>query len=125
MARQPRKHRAQLAKAFLDFLSITASAARVAIGYGETAFVFIARESADKELKIKELKLRCEIVRARCRGVTKVVGIGVDRPGSSAIGYSSDIVYLDYPDFTHEQEAIAMTMQEDLGYFKGVNWGGG
>jgi hypothetical protein len=125
MVKQPRDHRAQLAKALIDHLSDLGSAARVAVGHEGTAFVFMARESADREFKVKELTLRCEIVRARCPGVTKVVGIGTDRPGSSAIGYSSDIVYLDHPDITNEQRANILAMQENLGYFKGVYWGEG
>jgi hypothetical protein len=123
MAKQPRHHRAQLAKALLDYLSNSKSAARVGVGYGGTAFVFMARSSSDRDFKAKELALRCQIVRARCPGVTKVVGIGTDPPGSSPIGYSSDIVYLDYAEFTDEQRAITLKMQEDLGYFKGVTWG--
>jgi hypothetical protein len=125
MARQPRRYRAQLAKALLDYLSNSKSAARVAVGHGGTAFVFMARSSADRDFKAQELALRCQIVRARCPGVTKVVGIGTDRPSSSAIGYSSDIVYLDYPEFTDEQRAITLKMQEDLRYFEGVAWGEG
>jgi hypothetical protein len=125
MVKQPRHNRAQLAKALLDYLSNSNSAARVGVGYGGTAFVFMARSSADRDFKVKELALRCHVVRARCPGVTKVVGIGTDRPGSSAIGYSSDIVYLDYPEFTDEQRATTLKMQEDLGYFKGVTWGEG
>ncbi len=125
MTKQPRHHRAQLAEALLDYLSNSKSAARVAVGYGGTAFVFMARGSADRDFRVKELALRCQIVRARCPGVTKVVGIGTDRPGRSAIGYSSDIVYLDYPEFTDEQRVMTLKMQEDLGYFKGVAWGGG
>jgi hypothetical protein len=120
MVKQPRHSRAQLAKALLDYLANSNSAARVAVGYGGTAFVFMARGSADRVLKVKELALRCQIVRACCPGVTKVVGIGTDRPASSAIGYSSDIVYLDFPEFTDEQRAITLQMQEALGYFKGV-----
>lgn len=125
MAKQPRHNRAQLANALLDYLSNSNSTARVGVGYGGTAFVFMARNSADRDFKVKELALRCQIVRARCPGVTKVVGIGTDRPGFSAIGYSSDIVYLDYREFTDEQRAIILKMQEDLGYFKGVTWGDG
>lgn len=125
MAKQPRHDRAQLAKALLDYLSNSKSTARVGVGYGGTAFVFMARSGTDRDFKVKELVLRCQIVRARCPGVTKVVGIGTDRPGSSAIGYSSDIVYLDYPKFTDEQRATTLEMQEDLGYFAGVTWGEG
>ncbi|MEI8395579.1 MAG: hypothetical protein WCF85_12635 [Rhodospirillaceae bacterium] len=125
MVKQPRHNRTQLAKAFLDYLSNSKSAARVAVGYGGTAFVFMARSSADRDFKVKELLLRCQIVRACCPGVTKVVGIGTDRPGSSAIGHSSDLIYLDYPEFTDEQRAVTLKMQEDLGYFKGVTWGKG
>jgi hypothetical protein len=125
MAMQPRHHRAQLARAFLDYLGNSKSAARVAVGDGETAFVFMARRSADREFKVKELALRCLVVRAHCPSVTKVVGIGTDRQGTSAIGYSSDIVYIDYPEFTEEQQAQALKMQEELGYFKGATWGKG
>jgi hypothetical protein len=124
MVKQPRHNRAQLAGAFLDYFRNSKSAARVAVGHGGTAFVFMLRSSADREFKAMELALRCQVVRARCPGVTKVVGIGTDRPGSSAIGYSSDLVFLDYPELPDEQRTTILKMQEDLGYFKEVVWDG-
>lgn len=108
-----------------SFLRLWTHPARVAVGHGGTAFVFMLREGVDRDFKTRELALRCQIVRARCPGITKVVGIGIDPPGVSAIGYSSDIAFLDFPEFTDEQRAVAFEIQEDLGYFKGVVWGGG
>jgi hypothetical protein len=122
MAKQPRHHRAQLAAALIDYLSSDESAARVAVGYEGTAFVFIARERPDMEFRVKELTLRCEIVRVRCPGVTKVVGIGMDQPGFSQVGYASELVYLNRPEITDEDRTIILAMQEKLGYFKGVSW---
>jgi hypothetical protein len=122
MVKQPRHYRAQLARALPQYLSDPKLDARVAVGYGGTAFVFMARSIADRDFKVEELLWRCRIVRARCSGVTKVVGIGTDpRSGSPVIG-ASDLVYLNYPEITDDQRASALKVQEYRGYFKGITW---
>lgn len=60
MALQPRGHRADLADAFLGFLSPKGKSigARLVVGDNKTAFVFTAGDSDDREFRIKELGLR-------------------------------------------------------------------
>ncbi|HLF97480.1 MAG TPA: hypothetical protein VI457_10085 [Methylococcaceae bacterium] len=125
MALQPRMHRAVLADAFLQFLQNAEmkSAARVVSGHGDTAFVFTVGSSADREFRARELMLRCLVVRGRLPGVTTVVGIATDRPGTSKVGYSSDIVYVHMPEWTEKDEQDVQGIQRDLGYFKEVRWG--
>lgn len=124
MALQPRRHRANLADALLAFLNPTGSkvAARAVVGANATAFVFLAGKSSDRDTRTRELALRCLVVRGRCPGITTVVGIATDRPGTSKIGYSSDIAYIHMTSWTPEDEATVAGIQRDLGYFQNANW---
>ncbi|CBJ50349.1 hypothetical protein [Ralstonia solanacearum] len=124
MAIQPRLHRAILADALIDFLEHGASksAARVAQGYADTAFVFMAGSSADRKRRSQELALRCLVVRGRMPGVKTVVGIATDRPGTSSIGYSSDIVYIHTEEWSEKDAENVDGIQRDLGYFQSVSW---
>lgn len=124
MALQPRAYRAVLAESFLDFYRNTnlKSAARVVQGYADSAFVFVVGSSENRAIRIRELSLRCLVVRGRLPGVKTVVGIATDRPGSSTIGYSSDIVYLHMPTWEEKNEIDVQGIQQDLGYFKEVTW---
>ncbi len=124
MALQPRGYRAVLAEAFLEFLqnSELKVASRAAKGYADTAFVFLIGKSSDSEDRIRELALRCIVIRGRLPGVTTVVGIATDRPGTSKIGYSSGIVYIHIPEWTAEMEKQVTGIQADLGYFQNPQW---
>lgn len=124
MALQPRSARAVLAESFIEFLGNPELkvASRAVKGYADTAFVFFIGKSSDREYRMKELSLRCLVIRGRIPGVITVVGIATDRPGTSEIGYSSDIVYLHLPDWTTEDEDRVIGIQSDLGYFKNVQW---
>lgn len=120
MALQPRGHRAVLAEAFMEFLQnpelkVTSRAAK---GYADTAFVFLIGKSSDREYRARELALRCLVIRGRLPRVTTVVGIATDRPGTSEIGYSSDIVYIHMPEWTAENETQVAGIQADLDYFQ-------
>lgn len=124
MALQPRRFRASLAEALFEFLadSETQLASRVVLGFGQTAFVFLVGPSSDRELRSRELKLRCYVIRGRVHDVITVVGIATDRPGTSEIGYASDIAYIHLSKWTSENEADVIGIQNDLGYFKNLNW---
>lgn len=124
MALQPRGHRANLADALLEFLTTDDSkvASRAVVGANETAFVFLAGKSSDRDTRSRELALRCLVIRGRCPGITTVVGIATDRPGTSEIGYSSDIVYVHMISWTPEDEATVVGIQRELGYFENANW---
>ena len=122
MVKQPRSARNQLANAFLEFLGKPELnvAARCVQGYNGSAFVFIAGSSKNREYRIKELMLRSIVVRAFLQDTVRVVGIATDRPGTSDIGYSSDISYLDIPKISDDFIARARGIQADLGYFKNL-----
>lgn len=124
MALQPRGYRANLAEALLEFMEEPQRriASRVVLGLGKTAFVFLAGPSSDREFRSRELVLRCLVVRGRLPDVITVVGIATDRPGTSEIGYSSDLVYLHMPDWSAKDEADVTGIQNDLGYFKNAQW---
>jgi hypothetical protein len=124
MALQPRGHRANLADALLEFFNSSGSrvTSRAVVGANATAFVFLAGKSSDRGTRIRELALRCLVIRGRYPGITTVVGIATDRPGTSEIGYSSDIAYVHMTSWTPEDEATVVGIQRDLGYFKNANW---
>ncbi len=124
MALQPRGHRANLADAFLEFLSPGSSrvSARVVVAANSTAFVFLSGDSNDREHRARELALRCLVVRGRCNGVTTVVGIATDRPTQGKPGHSSDIAYLHMPIWSAEDGSRVEGIQAELGYFKDTKW---
>jgi hypothetical protein len=124
MALEPRMNRAVLAEALLEFLQKPElkSAARVVQGREGYAYIFTIGKSDDREFRVQELGLRCLVVRGMLPNTHTVVGIATDRPGTSTIGYSSDIVYLHMPEWTAENEQHVRGIQEDLGYFKNVRW---
>lgn len=122
MALQPRHYREELAKAFLEFLSnhkLNISS-RIVLGANETGFVFCFGPSNKRELRAKELYLRAFVARGKLEkyGVNTIIGIATDKPGTSVIGYSSDILYLNMPTWSEEDEAKSKGIQEDLNYFK-------
>ena len=124
MALEPRTNRLVLSEAFLEFLQNEelGSAARVVQGSTGCAYVFTIGKSEDRELRIRELALRCLVVRGRMLHTHTVVGIATDRPGMPNVGYSSDIVYLNMPKWTVEDEEHVRGIQKDLGYFRNVCW---
>lgn len=74
------------------------------------------------KLEIKELGLRCFVVRGRLLDGKIVVGISRDNLGPSEVGYSHDIVYVDIPEWTDDLEKQVVNIQKELGYFKNVSW---
>ena len=124
MTMEPRRNRLIISEAFLEFLQNNelGSAARVVRGREGHAFVFTVRSSDDREFRARELALRCLVVRGKLPNTHTVVGIATDRPGVSNRGYSSDIVYLCMPDWTGEDEQGVRGIQEDLGYFRSIEW---
>jgi hypothetical protein len=123
MALQPRMYRASLSSAFKEFLDKPELkvGSRAAKGYGETAFVFMVGNSSDREQRMKELFLRCLVIRGRVPGVKVVVGIATDRPGvPSELGYSTDLAYIHLPEWTEDRETQVSGIQADLGYFRNL-----
>ena len=124
MALQPRKYRAVLAESLMEFFqkSKTKVSARVAQGYADTAFVFLKGKSSNREIRARELALRCLVIRGRFPGVTTVIGIATDQPGTSDIGYSSDLAYVHISEWTPALEEKVVGIQSDLGYFQNIKW---
>ncbi len=124
MALQPRGHRANLAEIFIGFAQEQNPriASRVVLGHNHTAFVFLFGQTSDRERRSQELGLRCFVVRGRLPEVTTVVGIATDRPGTSDIGYSSDIAYLRIGEWTKENEQQVSKIQDELGLFRNARW---
>lgn len=124
MALQPRGYRASLTDAFTEFLQKPELkvASRVVEGYGSTVFVFLIGSSADRESRSRELALRCLVIRGIVPNITTVVGIATDRPNTSEIGYSSDILYLHMTEWTEEYIMKVSQIQSELGYFENIKW---
>jgi hypothetical protein len=122
MALQPRRYRADLADAFVEFLQNEELkiASRAVMGHNNVAFVFLIGKSSDREFRSKELLLRSSIIHIKLPEVKTVIGIATDRPGTSEIGYSSDILYLHEPKWTDEEKEKILQLSDDLGYFKNV-----
>jgi len=119
MALQPRGYRANLARAFLQMLEEPELnvAARLAIGYDKTAFVFMLKPSTDRKARSQELGLRCLVIRGKVPDIVTVVGIATDQPGTSEIGYSSDIAYIYMPEWPSEFAEKVEEIRKELGYF--------
>ncbi|WP_373017942.1 hypothetical protein [Thiomicrorhabdus sp.] len=87
------------------------------MAYQNTAFVFLTGINSDRKFRVKELGLRCLVIRVTAPDVGIVVGIATDRPDQST-GYSSDLVYIDIPDWTDELDAQVQGIQKELGYYE-------
>ena len=124
MTLQPRGHRANLAEALIEFLENPELkiASRVVKGNKNIEFVFLVGKTSDRKARGQELILRCLVVRGRFPNVTTVVGIATDRPSTSDIGYSSDIVYIHMPEWSTENEEHVRRIQANLGYFQNAKW---
>jgi hypothetical protein len=124
MVTQPRGHRANLADSLIAYLGPNGEkiAARAIVADNGTAFVFLGGDSADREHRVRELALRCLVVRGRCKGVSTVVGIATDRMSQRKNGHSSDIVYMHMAEWSAEDAARVNGIQKDLGYFKNTKW---
>lgn len=123
MALQPRWHRLELAEALFRLLAPDAKVrARIAQGHGNCSFVFLVASSENREHRRDELQLRCIVVRDGLRDRPTVVGLAVDRPGSSKVGYAEDLLYMHFPEWTEEQSGHARKIVSEFGYFKNTKW---
>ena len=120
MARENRFARRILGRAYRDFLETAqrdSVAARVAQGPSGVGYVFMARSAdTDREVRVKELALRCWVVRSLLENCNTVVGIS-DNGKISGLGYSTSMVYLHKEEWMAEDQKIAEGIQRDLGYF--------
>ena len=71
---------------------------------------------------MRELALRCLVIRGRVPGVKTVVEIATDRPGvPSEVGYSTDLAYVHLPEWSEDREAQVAGVQADFGYFRNLS----
>ena len=124
MALQRREFRANLVKSYIGLLENLDLGTRVAIADNQTAFVFMIAPGIDREARCGRLLARCLIIRNIAPNVITVVGIATDRPGTSKIGYSSDICYVHFTkaEWTKENQDKARQLQEESGYFKNCSF---
>ena len=122
MALQPRRYRANLADSFIEFVQKKELkiASRVVMGYNNVAFVFLIGKSSDRDSRSKELLLRCSIISLKLPEITTIIGIATDRPGTSEIGYSSDILYMNNPKWTEQEKENILKLSNELGYFQNI-----
>jgi hypothetical protein len=122
MALQPRRYRASLTDAFIEFMQNKELkiASRVVLGFNDTAFVFLIGKSSDREFRSKELLLRCSIIDVKLPQLKTIIGIATDRPGTSEIGYSSDILYMHGVKRTDEEKEKILKLSDELEYFKNI-----
>jgi len=120
MAKQPRWYRLNLGEALLEFMFAKEPriASRLVEGYDNSIFVFLFGESANREQRANELLLRCYVARSLYKEHKIIVGISFDRPGTSEIGYSSEFVYLNMPDWSNIEQTKAKLIQKEFGFFK-------
>lgn len=128
MALQPRAYRRELANIFVGLLESKGPnklGARMASGANETGFVFTTRKHSEREGHGKELEMRCFVARS-VLPVKTIIGIATDRPGEGG-GHSIDLLFLYIPEWNDKQAAVAIKIQDELGYFKGsrIKYGGG
>jgi hypothetical protein len=119
MAKENRFARRVLTKDFLDFLEANKKgevrSRRCQLPNG-TPYVFLACPiETPRDLRRKELTLRCFVVRGGLPDQPAVVGIATEKPGQK--WHSLDIVYLHMPKWTKEYAASMAEIQGKLGYF--------
>jgi hypothetical protein len=123
MALQPRWYRLALAESFLELGDTQKNVrARVAKAHGGVAYVYLISTDENRELRAQELALRCVVARNNLLDFHTVVGIATDKPGTSTGSYSSDLVYLHFPIWTSEHAGNAQRVQDELGYFKNMQF---
>lgn len=120
MAREGRFERRILAHAFNEFMRDAAALrtrARIAPSPSGVSYVFLAtgREEG-REMRRRELQLRCFVSRGRQVVGDTVVGIATERYRRGA-GFSLDAVRLAIPTWTEDDQRAVEGIQRDLGYF--------
>lgn len=83
-------------------------------------YVFLTRPIEDRELRVKELEMRCLVARSMNKNVPIVIGIATEKYKKGA-GFSFDICYHNFPVWTEELEKQAQYIMEEFGYFKKPN----
>ncbi len=119
MAKEDRISRKLLSELWFDIINKTkhskvfTRAVRSEIS-GSFVYVFLARPiDTDRELRKKELLLRCLIARGRNMDSQKIIGIGTETV--NGIGSSFDLVLLDLPEWNQSHQKAYELALEELG----------
>jgi len=122
MAREDRFSRRGLGKSFAKFLEANQageSRSRITInaGHGLATYVFLGCPlGTPRELRRKELALRCFVARGLHPENETVVGIATETPRGEP-GFSFDLVHRRTPEWTAKDASDAQGIQDDLGFF--------
>jgi len=120
MARERRFHRRLLTDTLRDFLDLAGQRkvrARSCVSPSGVRYVFFnAPADVDRDLRQAELSMRCFVARSLAPEAQVVVGIGTNRQ-PAALGYATDVVYLEIPEWTAEHQAQAEVFKRELDLF--------
>lgn len=120
MARESRFNRRILGKSFKEFYDKAAKKeidARMAPSPSGVVYVYLALDrTISRELRSKELSLRCVVARGLHPGSTTVIGLATERYEGKP-GLSFDGCYLHLPEWTEERQRAMERIQKDCGYF--------
>ncbi len=120
MARENRFNRRILGRAFKKFYDKAARKeieARMAPSPSGIIYVFLALgRDVPREMRTKELALRCFVARGLHPTSTEVIGLATERyEGEPGLSFDGCYVYL--PTWTPEHQQRLEALQKDLGYF--------
>ena len=121
MAKERRFARRILAKSFKEFYDLAGSSnlrARLATSLSGVVYVFLATPHGyPREDRRAELGQRCFVARGLHRESTTVVGLATEQYVSGK-GFSFDLAYVHYPEWTEANQELMGKMQSELGYFR-------
>jgi hypothetical protein len=120
MAREPRLSRRLLGSGVREFLEQAKARklrSRILIAPGGNIYVFVFF-SADEDSKSRtgELGCRCWIARHTVGRGEIIVGVGLSEH-VPAVGSASDLIYMNLPNWSAEDDEKAAKMKADLGFF--------
>jgi hypothetical protein len=120
MARERRFHRRLLTDTFRDFLDLAGQhrvRARTCVSPSGVRYVFFnSPADASRDVRQAELSMRCFVARSLAPEAQVVVGIGTNRQ-PAPLGYATDVVYLEVPEWTAEHQAQAEVLKRELDLF--------
>jgi hypothetical protein len=121
MAREDRLARRVLSKAWLDFMDkarVKKTQARIVPSPSGVVYVFLAASrDFSREHRQAELADRCWVARGLNPTATTVIGIATERY-EGKLGFSFDALRLTKNEWTDDDEAHKLHLQNELGYFR-------
>jgi hypothetical protein len=121
MARENRFSRRLLGKGFLEFIRLAKEGkvrSRALRSYSGAVYVFIFfRKDTERQYRISELTARCLIARSKFTDANNILtGIGISEYDTS-IGSYTDIVFMEFSDWTPDTEYEAKEMEKEFKFF--------